>query len=320
VVGVDVRRVVHRRCGGPEVLEIEQVDVPEPGEGQVLVRVEAAGVNLPGIRQTHASPEGGGVPLPCTPGGDVAGLVERVGAGVTGFEVGQRVTGLTFAGALAEFTVTPAPLLTPIPDGVDLTDALILGRSGLVAIGVLTAGRVAAGESVLVTSAASAIGHLAVQLAKAEGAARVVGAVRTADKADFVLGVGADRVVTYAEHDWGERVDVVLDGTGGPVLSRSVEALATFGRLVSFSAADGQVDVYRLRAESRTLTGFSIAHVVRQRPQAVAAYRARLWELLAQGALRPVVHASVPLGEVADAYRLVESGTTCGKVVVLPGK
>jgi NADPH:quinone reductase-like Zn-dependent oxidoreductase len=103
------------------------------------------------------------------------------------------------------------------------------------------------------------------------------------------------------------------------VLTRSVEALATFGRLVSFSAADGDVDVYRLRAESRTFVGFSVAHLVRHRPQQVGDLRERLWALLAQGRLRPVVHARLPLAEVATAYRLVESRTTCGKVVVLPG-
>jgi NADPH2:quinone reductase len=158
-----------------------------------------------------------------------------------------------------------------------------LVRGGLIALSALRAGRFEPGESVLVTAAAGGTGHLAVQLSKVLGAARVVAAVGSADKADFVHQCGADEVVTYAQPSWGDSVDLVLDGAGGDAVRRGVETLAPFGRLVAFSAAGGSVEVGSLLGGVKSVIGFTIGQFNRTRPELVERHRAELWDLLAAG-------------------------------------
>jgi NADPH:quinone reductase-like Zn-dependent oxidoreductase len=313
VRGVGMRRVVFRRHGGPEVLELDQAARPEPAEGELLVEVDAIGVSLPVVRLSRSE----SAELPQVPGGEVVGRVAAIGPGVTGFALGQRVAGLAFAGAYAEFTRVAAPFLAPVPDGVDDAAAVSLVRGGQVALGTLRASAMQPGESVLVTAAAGAVGHLAIQLARTFGASRVVAAASDDSKADFLRRIGADEVIRY-DQTASAPVDVVLDGAGGAAQNAALQQLAPFGRLVSFNAAGEKVDVGELRFHGRSIIGFAMAHLASRRPEVYARHRAELWDLHAKGALRPVVHATLPLAQAAEAHRIMEARANLGKIVLTP--
>lgn len=314
-----MRTVRFHIYGGPEVLQVEEVPRPSPGAGELLVDVEAVGVTLPAIRLTRGRPDGTGVELPHAPGGEIAGRIAAVGSDVTGWRLGQRVAAIAFSGAYAESAVVPAGFATPVPDGVPAEAAVVLVRSGQVALGTLHAAGLQPGESVLVTGAAGGVGHLAVQLARIAGAGRVVGAVGNAAKADVVRGLGTDEVVTYPEIVPDPAVDVVLDGVGGETQSRCLEALAPWGRLVAYSGAGDVVDVNLLRLHARTVVGFAMAHFARLRPEVYKRNGDELWSLYLTGRLRPVVHRSLPLADACEAHRIVEGRENVGKVVLRPG-
>ncbi|WP_405979562.1 zinc-binding alcohol dehydrogenase family protein [Streptomyces sp. NBC_00158] len=305
-------RIRHEVNGGPEVLFTEEADRPVAGRGELLVRTEAIGVTLPTVRKVR---EGSG---PVSFGGEVAGVVVGTGEGVTDFAVGDRVTGLCFADAYAEYAVLNTAMASPVPDGASAVDAVALVRSGLVARGAYEAARVRPGESVLVTAAASAVGTLALQLAKAGGAGRVVAAVSSADKADFVRGLGADEVVLYEDADWGAPYDVVLDGVGGDLLGPAVRALAMGGRLVAFSSGGGTVEAYELLVRGASLIGFQMRAIALGQPELYARWRRELWELRDAGTLRTAVHARIPLPEAARAHAVIEQRRNLGKVVLVP--
>jgi NADPH2:quinone reductase len=171
---------------------------------------------------------------------------------------------------------------------------------------------------VLVTAAASGTGHLAVQLAKALGAARVVAAVGSGDKAGFVRECGADEAVAYDDPSWGEPVDLVLDGVGGDLVQRGVDALGPFGRLVAFSAGGGTVDAGSLLGGLKSVTGFTIGLLGRTDPELIDQRRAELWDLHAAGRLRPR-HVEFPLEEISEAIALVATRRNLGRVVLRTG-
>ncbi|MEU2629743.1 zinc-binding dehydrogenase [Kitasatospora sp. NPDC007106] len=305
-------RIRHEVNGGPEVLFVEEVDRPEAGVGEVLIRVEAVGVTLPTVRKVRE----GGKPVPF--GGEVAGKVVALGAGVTPFSVGDRVTGLCFADAYAEFAVLDTAMASPIPDGATAVEAVALVRSGLVARGAYEAARTGPGESVLVTAAASGVGTLALQYAKAGGAARVVAAVSSADKADFVRGLGADEVVLYEDADWGAPYDVILDGVGGDLLGPAVRALATGGRLVAYSSGGGTVEAYELLVRGASMIGFQMRAIAVGKPELYDRWLRELWQMRDAGILRTTVHEEIPLVDAARAHTLVEQRRNLGKVVLVP--
>ncbi|MFD9358575.1 zinc-binding alcohol dehydrogenase family protein [Streptomyces sp. NPDC060031] len=305
-------RIRHEVNGGPEVLFAEEVDRPEAGAGEVLIRVAAVGVTLPTVRKVREGSE------PISFGGEVAGEVVAAGAGVTAFGVGDRVTGLCFVDAYAEFAVLHTAMTSRIPDGATAVEAVALVRSGLVARGAYEAARMESGESVLVTAAASAVGTLALQYAKAGGAARVVAAVSSADKADFVRGLGADEVVLYEDDDWGAPYDVILDGVGGDLLGPAVRALATGGRLVAFSSGGGTVEAYELLVRGASMIGFQMRAIAVGKAELYDRWLRELWQMRDAGTLRTAVHEEIPLGEAARAHTLIEQRRNLGKVVLVP--
>ncbi|MEU7553493.1 zinc-binding dehydrogenase [Streptomyces sp. NPDC044571] len=305
-------RIRYEVNGGPEVLFAEDVAVPVPGPGEVLVRVEAIGVTLPTVRKVREAAE------PAHLGGEVAGTVEALGEGVSGFAPGDRVTGLCFAHGYAEHALVHAAMLSPVPDRASAVEAVALVRSGLVARGAQAAGRIEPGETVLVTAAAGAVGTYALQYARAAGAGRVVAAVGSAGKAGFVRGLGADEVVLYEEAaQWGP-YDVVLDGVGGDLLAPAVRALAPGGRLVAFSSGGGTVEAYELLVRGASVIGFQMAAIARGEPQLYERRRREQWELHRAGALRITVHDTLPLAEAAAAHRIIEERRNLGKVVLVP--
>ncbi|WP_432030877.1 quinone oxidoreductase family protein [Streptomyces sp. 1222.5] len=305
-----MRRVRYESTGGP--LFLEEAPVPEPGPGEVLVRVEAAGVTLPVVRKVTEAAE----PVPL--GGEIAGEVVVAGEGVTRFRAGDRVTGLCFGHGYADFALLQEPMASPVPDDASAVDAVALVRGGLVALGALDAARPATGESVLVTAAASGVGHLAVQLARIRGAGRVVGAVSGPGKADFVRSLGADDCALYGDARWGEPVDCVLDAVGGDLLTPALAALAPHGRLVAYSSGGGTIRAYDLLVGAKSVIGFQMALIARGRPQLYERWRQELWRLFADGALRPSVHGEFALEDAAKAHAVVEARGNLGKVVLRP--
>ncbi|MEV6341613.1 zinc-binding dehydrogenase [Nocardia vinacea] len=307
-----MRRVQYQRSGGPEVLEVASAEVPTPGPGELLVRVEAVGVTLPVVRKVREPRE------PIALGGEVAGEVVAVGEGVTSCMPGYRVTGLVFGHGYADYALLSAAMASPIPDGASAVDAVALVRSGLVALGALDAANPKPDESALITAAASGVGHLALQLARVRGAARVVAAVSDLAKADFLRGLGADEVVAYDQESWGEPVDYVLDAVGGDLLAPAIAALVPGGRLVAYSSGGGTIQAYDLLAGAKSVIGFQMARIARNSPDLYEHWRQELWQYFASGLLRPVVHAEFPLEDAAEAHAVIENRSNLGKVILIP--
>ena len=288
--------------------EVVDAPVPVPGPGQLLVHTEAVGVGIGLIRMLGAGDA-------VRPGGEMVGTVIAAAPDVADWEIGDRVGGVVFEDVYAEVVLADPRLVSHVPAEAGAATALALVRGGLIALSTLRAGRVTPGESVLVTAAASGTGHLAVQLARTLGAARVVAAVGSADKAGFVRQCGADEVVTYSQPSWGDLVDLVLDGVGGELVQRGVDALAPFGRLVAFSAGGGTVDVGSLLGGLKSVIGFSIGLVDRTRPDLVTQRRTELWDLLAAGRLNPR-YVDLPLEQITKAIDLVATRSNRGRVVL----
>ncbi|MFF0086569.1 zinc-binding alcohol dehydrogenase family protein [Streptomyces canus] len=305
-----MRRVRYGSTGGP--LFLEEAPLPEPGPGELLVRCEAVGVTLPVVRKVTEAAE----PVPL--GGELAGAVVTVGAGVTRFRPGERVTGLCFGHGYADFALLHEAMASPLPDGASATDAVALVRSGLVALGALEAAHPEPGETALITAAASGVGHLAVQLARTRGASRVVGAVSDPAKTDFVRSLGADATALYTDGSWGDSVDYVLDAVGGELLTPALAALAPGGRLVAYSSGGGTIQAYDLLVGAKSVTGFQMARIARERPELYERWRRELWRMFLDGVLRPVVHGEFALEDAAKAHEVIESRRNLGKVVLHP--
>jgi len=315
-----MRAIQMSEYGGPEVLQLVDLPVPEPGPGEVLVRVARAGLNFADThRRTNtylAKDE-----LPLVPGSEVAGVRE---------DTGQRVVALLGAGGYAEYAVAPGALTFPIPEGISDETALALVLQGLTAWHLYrTCARIAPGESVVVHSAAGGVGSLAVQLGKRMSAGRVIATASTADKRDLALELGADAAVDGAplglterlvEANLGERVDVVFEMAGGAVFDASLEALAPFGRLVTYGIASGENNTIRsgsLMRHSRSVVGFWFAHCLR-RPAMIDDALADLFARVGRGELRVVTGPAYPLDQAAQAQTDLAARRTTGKVTLDP--
>ncbi|MYT31191.1 MULTISPECIES: zinc-binding dehydrogenase [unclassified Streptomyces] len=324
-----MRRVRYYEYGGPDVLTIEEAEVPVPGPGEVLLRTEAIGANFVDTRMRRG-PAAGPLFRRALPGsltGDVVGTVETTGPGVDQGLIGRRVAALS-EDAFAEHVVTDARWLAPVPDEVDLGMASMLPMGAPVALRALRTGRLAEGETVLVHSAAGGIGHLALQLARLLGAGKVIAAVGSPAKFDFVRSHGADAVVDYAADDWPERVreaapggvDLVLDSVGGQILRQSLDLLAPFGRAVVYGVAGAElldVPVTSLFA-LKSVAGFSLLAWRAAAPEQARAEMTELAGHAAAGRLRTAVHARLPLADPPAVHRLIEERTHLGRILVLP--
>jgi NADPH:quinone reductase-like Zn-dependent oxidoreductase len=311
-----MRAVSPRAWGAPENLVPVEVDRPEPGLTEVLVRVHAAGVN-PVDWKTRA--EGAFGTWGDTPilGYDVSGVVEEVGPGVTLYAPGDEVFGMPRfpeqAGGYAEYVAAPARRFAPKPAGIDHVQAAALPLAALTAWqGLVETAGLRAGQRVLIHAAAGGVGHLAVQIAKAHGA-YVIGTART-EKHDFLRGLGVDEVVDYARVDFTEAisdVDVVLDGVGGTYGTRSVEVLRRGGHLVTLPDPGGLPDPARAR-ERGIHTGWTVVEPDRAGLLEIA-------RLVDEGKLRAEIDTVLPLEEAAKAHTYGERGRTRGKIVLQVG-
>ena len=325
-----MRAVRMHRHGGPEVMVVEEIPIPSPGPGQVLIEVEAAGVNYAdAVRRA-----GGFYPqptvLPFTPGGEFVGAIVACGEGVTGFGEGDRVFALHNGGAYAEYAIADQRALIAVPDGLDAVAGLALVVQGVTAAAILKdAAPVRPGDSVLVQAAAGGVGLLAVQLARIYGAATVVALASTADKRATTLDHGADMAVDATSDDWPEQVrattggrgvDLVLEMTGGSVFSQCVDLLADFGRMVVYGVAGhetGTLAVERLIPRNVTVRTFYLGPYL-ARPGFAATTLRELAGHVAEGRLRLSVGGRYALNTAREMHRLMEARQTHGKLVVLP--
>ena len=305
--------------GGPDVLELVDIDRPAPGPGQVLIRVSRAGINY---ADTHVRSDSylQSAPLPYVPGAEVVGVRE---------DTGERVLALTGTGGYAEHALAAASLCWPVPDEIDDGTALALLVQGVTAWHLIhTSGRVAAGESVVVHAAAGGVGSLAVQIACRAGA-RVIATASSPGKRALALSLGAVAAVEpdgaglaqrLIEANGGERVDVVLEMTGGEVFRQSLGALGPFGRLVVYGQASHEpstVEAALLQARCRTITGFWLTDCISREGMLAGALR-ELFALVQAGELRAVVGNTYPLAGAAQAHRDLESRITSGKQMLDP--
>ncbi|MEA2231751.1 MAG: NADPH:quinone reductase [Solirubrobacteraceae bacterium] len=306
--------------GGPEVLELVELPVPEPADGELLVKVTRAGLNFADThRRTNsylAKDE-----LPLVPGSEVAGARE---------DTGERVVALCGSGGYAEYATAPSALTFPIPDGVGDETALALVLQGLTAWHLYrTCAKIAPGETVVVHAAAGGVGSLAVQLGKPLGAGRVVATASTEEKRALALELGADAAVDGApeglkerliEANLGRPVDIVLEMAGGAVFDQSLDALAPFGRLVTYGIASRENNTVRsgdLMRSSRAVVGFWFMHCI-GRPEMIDEALADLFERVARGELRVVTGPAYPLEQAAQAQTDLAERRTTGKVTLDP--
>jgi NADPH:quinone reductase-like Zn-dependent oxidoreductase len=307
-----MRAIVQDSFGGPEVLRVVEVDRPEPGPAEVLIRVHAAGVNP--TDRWHRATGGLGGDSPVRLGWDVSGVVETVGLGVTMFKPGDEVFGLPRqprpAGTYAEYVTSPARHIVRKPAGLSHVEAAALPLAALTAWQALVdTADVRPGQRVLIHAAAGGVGHLAVQLAKDLGA-YVIGTARSAKHA-FVRGLGAAEVIDYTQVDFASAVsdaDVVVDAIGGDYGPRSLRTLREGGILVSLASP---AEVY-LAARAREV-GRRAAFMITEADQ--AGMRA-IASLVEAGRLRVAIDTVLPLDQAAEAHRLGEDGRTTGKIVL----
>lgn len=317
-----MRAVQIREFGGPDVLELVDLPIPDPAPNEVLLEVRAAGVNFADTHQRgdeYVAKQA----LPMVPGAEVVGVRT---------DTGERVVAIVGHGGYAQYAVAPAARCFPVPDGIDDATALALLMQGLTAWHLYrTAGRVVPGETVVVHSAAGGVGSLAVQLGKTMGAGRVIGVATSEAKRDLALSLGADAVVDGSaeglterliEANLGEPVDVVFDMAGGAVFDASFEALSHFGRIVVCGIASreqNEIRTGKLLRTSRSVVGFWLFHAL-DRPALVDEALAELFALAERGELRAVAGGTYGLSEAAQAQiDLVERRTT-GKVLLDPSR
>jgi len=324
-----MRCIEIREPGGPEVLELVERPDPEPGPGEVLIGVIAAGVNRPDVLQRRGAypPPRGASDLP---GLEVSGTILDVGAGVPATRIGEAVCALVPGGGYATRCVAATELSLPVPDGLDLVSSAGLPETCFtVWSNVFDRGRLVAGETALFHGGSSGIGTTAIQMAAARGARAIVTA-GSDEKCHACLELGAFAAINYREHDFveeirrltgGRGVDLILDIVGGSYVPRNLAALAMDGRLVQIGLMEGPpeapVDFRKILGRRLTLTGSTLrARSVAEKAVIARAVTAEVWPMVADGRVRPVVHRTFPLAEAAAAHRVMETSEHIGKILL----
>lgn len=323
-----MRQIAPAPPGGPEQLQLGEAPVPQPGPGEVLIRVAAAGVNRPDVMQRQGlyPPPPGASPVL---GLEVAGTIAALGPDVTAWQVGDRVCALLAGGGYAEYAVAPAAQCLPVPRGLDFVQAAALPETVFtVWSNVFERARLRSGELLLVHGGTSGIGTIAIQLARALGA-RVVATAGSAEKCRVCLELGCEVAVDYKTADFvevvktlteGRGADVVLDMVGGSYVPRNLQALGKDGRLVQIAFLQGskvEVDLMPVMLKRLTITGSTLrARPVAEKGAIAQDVREHVWPLIEAGLVKPVIFETFPLAEAASAHRLMESSRHVGKIVL----
>jgi NADPH2:quinone reductase len=329
VIPADGRVIEISRPGPPEVLVPARRPIVPPGRGEILIDVKAAGVNRPDVMQRLGQypPPPGASDIP---GLEIAGEVAAVGDAVTDWRVGDRVCALVAGGGYAEYCPAPAPQCLRVPKGLGFVEAAALPETFFtVWTNVFERGRLAAGETILVHGGTSGIGTAAIALARAFGA-RVFATAGSAEKCAACLRLGAEVAIDYRAQDFvavvkektdGRGVDVVLDMVAGDYIPRNIDCLAVEGRLVVIAVQGGiksTINILPVMHRRLTVTGSTLRpRTVEEKGRIARALGENVWPLLESGRVAPVVHATFPLEQAADAHRLLESGGHVGKIVLV---
>lgn len=314
--------------GGPETLVWAEAPDPVAGDGEVVVEVAASAVNRADVlqRQGFYNPPPGASPHP---GLECSGRISAIGPGVSGWSVGDEVCALLAGGGYAERVAVPAGQLLPVPAGVDLVTAAALPEVvSTVWSNVFMVAGLRPGETLLVHGGSSGIGTMAIQLAKAVGA-RVAVTAGGKEKLARCAELGADILIDYREQDFVEEIraatggagaDVILDIMGAKYLTRNVDALAVNGRLAIIGLQGGvkaELNLATLLAKRAAVTATTLrARPLDEKAAIVAAVREHVWPLVAAGRVHPVVHATYPMAEAAEAHRVLESSAHVGKLLL----
>jgi NADPH2:quinone reductase len=323
-----MRAIEISKPGGPEVLAAASRPLPAPKEGEILVKVAAAGVNRPDVLQRM-----GLYPVPAgasdLPGLEIAGEVAACGAGATLWKPGDKICALANGGGYAEYCAVPETQALPVPRGLSMAEAASLPETFFtVWSNVYDRGRLAPGETLLVQGGSSGIGVAAIQIAAALGH-RVLATAGSDEKCAACVQLGAEKAINYRSQDFlaevkaatgGKGVDVILDMVGGDYVPKELKCLADDGRLVFIAFLRGpktELDINELMRRRLTLTGSTL----RPRPAAfkgaiARSLRERVWPLVEAGRIRPVVFRTFALAEAAEAHRLMESSQHIGKLVL----
>lgn len=314
--------------GGPEMLTPETLPVPKPGDGEVLIRVAAAGVNRPDVMQREGNyppPKG----APDTPGLEIAGTVVAAGGGVDWPAIGIEVCALVAGGGYAEYCIAPAGQCLPVPDGFSMEEAAAIPETFFtVWDNVFTRGQLKPGETILVHGGSSGIGTTAIQLAAAFGATVYVTA-GSAEKCAACEALGTKRAINYRDEDFveiikeetgGKGVDLILDMVGGDYVGRNLNALGFRGRLVQIAIQKGtkaEIAVHLIMLKQITFTGSTLrARPVADKAAIAEELKREVWPLLANGAIKPQIFRSFPLTDIVGAHRLMDSSAHIGKIVL----
>lgn len=328
-----MRQIYFDGHGGPDVIRTGEAPVPDPGPGQVLIEVAAAGVNRPDClqRQGVYPPPAGETDIP---GLEIAGRVVARGEGVSTPAEGDQVCALIGSGGYAEYALAYASLCLPAPKALGVAASAGLPENYFTVFdNVFTRGRLAPGETFLVHGGSSGIGSTAIQLAKQHGA-RVIATAGSPTKCAFCKTLGADYAIDYKTQDFAEEVkkiagkhsvDVVLDMVGGTYLQRNLSVMALEGRLVQIgflqSAMVERFDMRPIMLRRLTLTGSTLrSRTVAEKAQVAAALREKIWPLLEKGLVKPLIHATFPLEQARQAHEMMESSAHLGKILLATGK
>jgi NADPH:quinone reductase len=323
-----VRVVEISQFGPPDVLKIAERPRPQPGKGEVLIRVVAAGVNRPDVVQRYGKypPPPGASDVP---GLEVAGHIAAVGEGVVQWQEGEAVCALVSGGGYAEYCVAPQAQCLRPPSRLSLVEAAAIPETFFtVWTNVFERGRLQGGETILIHGGTSGIGTTAIQLAAAFGA-RVFATAGSDEKVAACQQLGAAVAVNYRTTDWvplfreataGRGVDVVLDIVGGEYVSRNLEVLAVEGRLVQIAflkSSKVEIDLMQVMRRRLTITGSTLRPRSPEEKGAIARQLSQhVWPLFESGTVRPVIHAEFPLERAADAHRMMEESRHIGKIVL----
>lgn len=318
-----------RESGGPDVLRLAKRPMPRPGAGEVLIKVDAAGVNRPDVAQRQGSypPPPGASDIP---GLEIAGSVVALGLGVHGLKVGDKVCALVTGHGYAEYCAAPAVQCLPVPKGFSMIEAAALPETFFtVWTNLFERGGLKRGESVLIHGGTSGIGTTAIQLAREFGAKHIFATAGSDDKCKACEKLGATRAIDYKREDFvkvvkeataNRGVDLVLDMVCGPYVPRNISALAVDGRCVTIALLGGnlaEVNFGVVMMKRLTLTGSTLrARAVEQKGAIAAALKREVWPLLESGKVKPVIHKTFPLKEAAAAHALMESSAHIGKLVL----
>lgn len=322
-----MKAIQFHEFGDVDVLHLEDIPVPEPKQGEVLIRVQAAGVNFADTlvrkNQYIYTPK-----LPFTPGAEVSGTIEKLGESVKSFSVGQRVVAFTTDGGDAEYAIAPEKLTVTLPDRIDFDTGAAILTQGLTAFHMLrTLAQIEPGQTVLIHAAAGGVGSLAVQIAKILGAWHIVATAGSAEKLELAKSLGADTPINYRDANWqeqvmqatnGKGVDVVLEAVGGDIFHKSLDCLAFRGQLIVYGRSSGSTvfDPITLLDKTRTITGFSLYDFL-ENPLYTESLNA-LFEYIKQGKLKVQIGGVFPLAEARKVHQLIESRSTQGKLIVKP--